>query len=96
MNSSSNDKKKPEKEDEGSLHQATSEKNESSQETAKGRNTVSYIPPVMYASFLNLNFIKSINKTTNDTSAAWYTGSLGNSLISNLGQVNCFMSWWVF
>ncbi|KAK2500757.1 hypothetical protein MC885_005849 [Smutsia gigantea] len=42
----SNNKKKPEKKEEGSLHQDTSEKNESFQEKAKGRNTVSYIPPV--------------------------------------------------
>ncbi|XP_015452502.1 targeting protein for Xklp2 isoform X2 [Pteropus alecto] len=42
----SNNKKKPEEEEEGSVHQDTSEKNESSPEKAKGRNTVSYIPPV--------------------------------------------------
>lgn len=55
MNSSSNNKKKPEEEVEGSVHQDTSEKNESSPEKAKGRHTVSCIPPVRYASFLNLN-----------------------------------------
>ncbi|XP_039719952.1 targeting protein for Xklp2 isoform X3 [Pteropus medius] len=42
----SNNKKKPEEEEEGSVHQDTSEKNESSPEKAKGRNTVSCIPPV--------------------------------------------------
>nr|KAF6424116.1 TPX2 microtubule nucleation factor [Rousettus aegyptiacus] len=42
----SNNKKKPEEEVEGSVHQDTSEKNESSPEKAKGRHTVSCIPPV--------------------------------------------------
>lgn len=53
MNLSSN-KKMPE-EEEGSAHQDTSEKNECSPEKAKGRHTVPCIPPVRYASFLNLN-----------------------------------------
>lgn len=42
-------------EEEGSAHQDTSEKNECSPEKAKGRHTVPCIPPVRYASFLNLN-----------------------------------------
>ncbi|XP_057385607.1 targeting protein for Xklp2 isoform X3 [Balaenoptera acutorostrata] len=42
----SHNKKKPEEEEEGSVHQDTSEKNESSPEKAKGRHTVPCIPPV--------------------------------------------------
>ncbi|XP_060470751.1 targeting protein for Xklp2 isoform X1 [Panthera onca] len=42
----SNKKKKPEEEEESSAHQDTSEKHESSPEKAKGRHTVSCIPPV--------------------------------------------------
>ncbi|XP_026925612.1 targeting protein for Xklp2 isoform X2 [Acinonyx jubatus] len=41
-----NKKKKPEEEEESSAHQDTSEKHESSPEKAKGRHTVSCIPPV--------------------------------------------------
>ena len=56
FNSSSHNKKKPEEEEEGSVHQDTSEKNESSPEKAKGRHTVPCMPPVRYDSILNFSF----------------------------------------
>lgn len=60
MNSSSDHQKKPEVEEDGSVHQDTSGNNDSSPEKAKGRHTVPCIPPARYASFLNLNRVNRV------------------------------------